>query len=119
MTRDEKVAIGIALPLLTIGIAMAFRPIAAVKVYGTVVDSESLDPIAGVEITINAHTTTSNDGGDYSLALSNPGEYLVRASKIGYSTWERLVELTEGDNKVNIFLTEISVNILSLVFNEG
>ena len=52
---------------------------------GRITDSDGY-PIAGATVTASVFVTTTDANGDYSIDLSNGGEYSVTASKTGYVT---------------------------------
>jgi hypothetical protein len=68
------------------------------KISGTVVNSESGEPMAGVNIFIEGTSlgSASDEEGDYFILMVPPGTYTVKATMIGYET------IAVTDVKVNV-----------------
>ena len=93
---------------------------------GTITDSQTSQPVSGVNVTIspgNSSYTTGADG-KYSFSGLNQGDYTVQASKSGYVTNTKEVAVFAGDTrKWDIVITPLvpilSVNLTSLDFGSN
>jgi hypothetical protein len=77
------------------------------NIYGKVQDSDDGKSIAGVEISCDGITTTSDSNGDYRLTDIEPQGYTLEASKEGYYTASVYTAPAEGNNELNIVLIPI------------
>ena len=61
--------------------------------------------VAGASVTVGTHNTTTNAKGEYKLDGIEIGEYTMAVSKVGYTTFEATVAVTEdGANKQDVTL---------------
>jgi outer membrane receptor protein involved in Fe transport len=69
------------------------------RVYGLVRDSLTMDQLAGAEINLEGTTfsAVSNTDGEFRMAGIPSGEYMLRASFLGYQGKKYLVNITSGD----------------------
>ncbi|MFB1026969.1 MAG: carboxypeptidase-like regulatory domain-containing protein, partial [Flavobacteriaceae bacterium] len=76
-------------------------------------------PIPYVNIYIeNSYTgTTSNDNGDYVLALSKPGTYTIVFQFLGYQTQTNSIDIKQFPDKLNITLLEENISLNEVVIN--
>lgn len=96
--------------VLALCIALAAAPLAAAAqtgtVAGTVVDAQTSQPLADVQVSVagtSARAVTRADG-RFSLPGVPAGSRTVRATRIGYSTGEQTVAVTGGQT-ANVTLT--------------
>lgn len=107
----------IALPFLLLSRLHAQSPDAG-ELRGRVLDRDTGRPLSSVEIRLSGHamTATSDTGGRWALPRLTPGEYLVRARRIGYAPTTRKVSLTPGDTSgIEIRLTPSALPLDEIV----
>lgn len=92
-------ALGLPLALLVLA-----TPATAQIVTGRVIDASDDEPIDGVEISLldtldaTRSQVVSNANGEFMIVFNAPGEYLLRATRIGYATAEtRPIPIGEGE----------------------
>ena len=87
---------------------------------GSITDS-SKQPIPFVNIYIeNSYTgTTSNDQGNYELALSNPGTYSIVYQFIGFKTQTKVIKVERFPHELNIQLVEESISLNEVVITRN
>ncbi|MBU1011796.1 MAG: carboxypeptidase-like regulatory domain-containing protein [Bacteroidetes bacterium] len=80
------------------------------KVYGTVLDQNSREPLPFASIAVLGKNlgTISNEQGEFSLELL-PGTYQFRVSFVGYKTETFSVDVTDSDLCKNLFLIPTSL----------
>jgi hypothetical protein len=85
---------------------------------GSITDVDN-KPIPYVNIYIeNSYTgTTSNDNGDYVLALSKPGTYTIVFQFLGYQTQTNSIDIKQFPYKLNITLLEENISLNEVVIN--
>lgn len=90
--------------LVPLAILLFASPASPQIVVGRVVDAGSGEPIGGVLVTLVdtldvAHrSVASNSAGEFTIVLRAPGTYILRATRLGYSTTEsRPVEIGEDE----------------------
>lgn len=76
------------------------------KIFGTIVDAETLEPLAGVNIYLPAlrRGTTTDLHGRYELNDLHEGIYTLRFSFVGYATATHTVSLIDRDIEINMTL---------------
>lgn len=76
------------------------------KIFGTVIDAETSQPLAGVNIMLPAlkRGTTTDTEGKYALDNLHEGVYTIRFSYIGYATATMTVKLVDQDVELNVVL---------------
>ncbi len=84
---------------------------------GSVTDKATKLPLPGASISIRGTTkgTTSRANGSYRITDLSPGSYSIVATYMGYKTFERTLELSEGENTLDIALEEAVVQTQELV----
>ncbi|MDW8019103.1 MAG: TonB-dependent receptor [Chloroherpetonaceae bacterium] len=84
---------------------------------GRVTDKANQTPLPGASIAIRGTTkgTTSRANGTYSISGLLPGRYTIVVTYMGYKTFERTLELAEGENKLDIALEEAVIQTQELV----
>ncbi|SPE40967.1 conserved exported hypothetical protein [Candidatus Sulfopaludibacter sp. SbA3] len=70
------------------------------QIAGTVRDSVSKLPVAGVKISLPKQTVESGNLGEFVLGGVPPGKYVVRYSKQGYDNGSTAVEVKTGDERL-------------------
>ena len=85
---------------------------------GSITDVDN-KPIPYVNIYIeNSYTgTTSNDNGDYVLALSKPGTYTIVFQFLGYQTQTSSIDIKQFPYKLNITLLEENISLNEVVID--
>ena len=85
---------------------------------GTISDSEH-QPIPYVNIYIeNSYTgTTSNEQGDYELALPQPGTYTIVFQFLGFKTQTKTIKIDRFPHRLNIQLEEEIISLNEVVVN--
>ena len=85
---------------------------------GSITDVDN-KPIPYVNIYIeNSYTgTTSNDNGDYVLALSKPGTYTIVFQFLGYQTQTNSIDIKQFPYKLNITLLEENISLNEVVID--
>ena len=85
---------------------------------GTITDVDN-QPIPYVNIYIeNSYKgTTSNENGDYELALSKPGTYTVVFQFLGYKTQTNYIDIKEFPYVIDITLLEENISLSEVVIN--
>ncbi len=85
-------------------ILLLATPAASQIIMGQVLDDSSSAPIDGVTITLvdtldaTYRAVVNNSAGDFIIAITDPGTYLLRASRLGYATIETPpIEIAEGE----------------------
>ena len=88
------------------------------QVKGTITDVDN-QPIPYVNIYIeNSYKgTTSNENGDYELALSKPGTYTVVFQFLGYKTQTNYIDIKEFPYVIDITLLEENISLSEVVIN--
>jgi hypothetical protein len=91
----------LALPFAFLLLAV---PANAQIVAGRVIDAGNDEPLGGVTLTLldalaeTSRSFVSNDAGEFIIAITAPGNYVLRASRIGYATVETPpIEIGEGE----------------------
>ncbi|KPK79065.1 MAG: hypothetical protein AMS25_13880 [Gemmatimonas sp. SM23_52] len=91
----------VALPF---AILLLAAPATSQIVAGRVVDASSNEPVGGVTITLvdtlaaTHRAVVSNAAGDFIIAITAPGTYLLRASRLGYATTQTpAIEIGDGE----------------------
>ena len=76
------------------------------SVTGTITDAQTGDPVAGVNIRIDAVSKifTSDENGRYKIDIF-PGEYVIRLKLMGYETLVSTVNITNADTEFDFVLT--------------
>ena len=87
---------------------------------GTITDVKN-QPIPYVNIYIeNSYTgTTSNDQGNYELALSKPGTYSIVYQFIGFKTQTKVIKVEQFPHELNIQLVEESISLNEVVITSN
>ena len=87
---------------------------------GTITDDKN-QPIPYVNIYIeNSYTgTTSNEQGDYELALSKPGTYSIVYQFIGFKTQTKVIKVEQFPHELNIQLVEESISLNEVVITRN
>ncbi len=75
-------------------------PPATGTISGTVIDAETLDPIAGATVTADGYETTTAGDGTYTLADLPVGSYTVTASATGYVSQSKSAEVSDNQTTV-------------------
>ena len=85
---------------------------------GTIIDVEN-QPIPYVNIYLeNSYTgSTSNDNGDYVLALSKPGTYTVVFQYLGFKTQTKTLEIKEFPFTLDVTLLEENISLNEVVID--
>lgn len=85
-------------------------------VTGTITDKSSKEPLPGVTILISPPSdsgdtkgTVTDINGSFIIQQLSPGKYIIRTSYIGYSAWEKDINIIDQD----VSLGNISMNPLS------
>ena len=93
---------------------------ASAQLKGTISDSEH-HPIPFVNIYIeNSYTgTTSNEQGDYELALSKPGTYTIVFQFLGFKTQTKTIEIKEFPYTLDITLLEENISLNEVVISSN
>ncbi len=75
------------------------------EITGIVLD-ESGESLTGAHIVVNAtlKSTFSNSDGSYSTGKLKPGSYLVKVAYLGMQDFEKEIEITTGDQKVDVVM---------------
>ena len=84
---------------------------------GNVIDAPTGDPIEGADITTEPETndTKTDSKGDYVIADIDPGTYAVIASKDGYNSATKNVEVEAGEDTISdIELTPEVTSVASI-----
>lgn len=86
------------------------------KIFGTILDAETLEPLAGVNIYLPAlrRGTTTDLHGRYELNDLHEGNYTLRFSFVGYATATHTVTLIDRDVEVNMILRESILQLPSI-----
>ncbi len=87
-------------------------------VTGTVVDAASRTPIPSVRIEIvgTPRATIADASGKFRLSLLKPGQYQVRALRIGFAASAQSVNITEGGTATADFtLTPVAISLEEVV----
>ena len=87
---------------------------------GNIVDSDN-QPIAFVNIYIeNSYTgTTSNEQGNYELALSKPGSYNIVYQFLGFKTQTKTIEIKAFPYTLDITLLEENISLNEVVISSN
>ena len=85
---------------------------------GSITDQDN-QPIPFVNIYIeNSYTgTTSNEQGDYELALSQPGTYNIVFQFLGFKTQTKTIEIKEFPYALNVTLLEENISLNEVVIS--
>ena len=85
---------------------------------GSITDQDN-QPIPFVNIYIeNSYTgTTSNEQGDYELALSQPGTYNIVFQFLGFKTQTKTIEIKEFPYTLNVTLLEENISLNEVVIS--
>lgn len=91
---------------------------------GTVVAEEDGEPMQGVNVTLNCGETlvtgvASGTDGIYALADIDAGAYTLRATFVGFQTWEQLLDIGDGDRRIINIVLVAGDNELDEVVVEG
>lgn len=111
---------GFLLVLLGLGAAAPAQAQQAI-LRGTVVAEDDGEPLQGVNVTLYQADslvtgTASGSDGIYALAALDPGIYTLRATFIGFATWEQTLDLGQGDRRIiNIVLAQGETEMDELV----
>ena len=77
--------------------------------YGRVTDSVTGEPVAAVLGTLNSLEFYTDASGNYALTDLEPGSHTITFEKEGYETVVGDIILVEGNNELNVQLTQIAL----------
>lgn len=75
--------------------------------YGAVTDSQTGNPIAGITVTVDTKTQTTDSGGAYQFSGLTVGSYTITFEKSGYNTETETLTLVAGQNELNVQMTPV------------
>ena len=78
---------------------------------GYVKDSKSLEPLVGANVFIKGTSigTSTNETGFYELKDLKVGQYIIKASYIGYSSFEDTLIITDGNINLDFNLNYTTI----------
>lgn len=83
---------------------------AQVLLQGTIVDSASNEPLAGVSVRLQTGAGTMTDEhGSFLVRTAKPGQYTLTVSNVGFRTSSLPLQLSAGENTVRLGLTRINL----------
>lgn len=84
---------------------------------GMVVDESTGDPMPGVNIFIPELEIGAASDSDGSFEIPNipEGSYMLRATFVGYESYEETIEITEGDNTIEIAMNPSALQLDEVV----
>lgn len=93
-------------------------------VRGTVVAEDDGEPLQGVNITLYQDDqlitgVASGSDGIYALAAIEAGQYVMRATYVGFQTWEQELDMGVGDRRIINIVLVAGENELDEVIVEG
>ncbi len=90
------------------------------QVKGKVVNSEGKPvPFASILLKNSYNSTSSNDNGEYILAVKHPGKHTVVFRSLGYKTKEVTVTVTELPYRLDVKLEDEALKLQELVITSG
>src|SRR2546429_7607 len=108
---------GIAGALL-IGIASALRAQDAGTIAGRVIDASSNAPVASAQVQVVGTTrgAVTGDDGRFRIVAIRPGQYTVRALRLGYQSSAQVAQVTAGGTaEVDFSLAPAAISLEQVV----
>lgn len=81
---------------------------------GYISDAKYDTPLVNVHVSLDDQAATTRTGADgfFIVSISEPGLYLLRATRVGYQSYEKKIEINEGDSLiVNIYLQPANIRL--------
>jgi TonB-dependent starch-binding outer membrane protein SusC len=117
MAADRWIAMSLILLLLVPSALHAQGSTGVVT--GRVTDALSLQPVAGVAVTIANRSAVTRDDGRYLFTAVPPGRHVLEARVLGYQTATRDVEIAAGQTVVMDLTLEAQAIVLSDIVATG